>query len=74
MLDRHRMITGEGIMNRQHIADQVIITLGNHVEDFDVKGIVDELLAQHGPIEDVDAVPSDAYWATVKAHDTSTAV
>lgn len=58
-------------MDRQGIAYQVSLTLGDHIEDFDIDAIVSDLVAAHGPIENIDAVPSGEYWDVVRKHDVS---
>ncbi|MEV6165741.1 hypothetical protein AB0L71_28275 [Streptomyces sp. NPDC052052] len=60
-------------MNRQDIAHQVSLTLGDHIEDFNVDGIVDDLIAAHdGNLTSIDDFDSQAYWAIVETHDTTT--
>lgn len=57
-------------MNRQDIASQVTTTLGDHPEDFDIDGIVDDLIASHGgELNSVDDFESESYWAIVETHD-----
>ena len=59
-------------MNRQDIAHQVSTTLGDHVDDFNIDGIVDNLIAAHdGQIDSIDDFDSQSYWAIVESHDTS---
>ncbi|MGW0984258.1 hypothetical protein ACWD33_25985 [Streptomyces xiamenensis] len=59
-------------MNRQDIAHQVSTTLGDHIEDFDVDSIVDDLVASHdGELSSIDDFESQSYWAIVESHDKS---
>lgn len=58
-------------MNRTDLADQVRTTLGDHVADFNVEAIVDDLLANYdGEPSSVDDFESESYWAIVESHDT----
>jgi hypothetical protein len=56
-------------MNRNEIADQVRVTLGDHVADFDVEAIVDDLAASNGEAMSVDDFDSESYWAIVESRD-----
>lgn len=59
-------------MNRQDIAHQVSLTLGDHIEDFDIDAIVDDLIAAHdGDLNSIDDFNSQSYWAIVETHDTT---
>lgn len=59
-------------MNRQDIAHQVSLSLGDHHEDFDIDGIVDDLAAAHdGELNSIDDFDSESYWAIVETHDTT---
>lgn len=58
---------------RQELAYQVSLTLGDHPEDFDIDGIVTELLQKFGPMESVDDVQGELYWNVVAAYDTTEA-
>lgn len=59
-------------MNRQDIAQQVATTLGDHANDFNVDGIVEDLIAAHdGDLTSIDDFDSESYWAIVETHDTS---
>jgi hypothetical protein len=54
--------------------DQVERSLeGNNLTFFNVDGIVADLKAAHGLVH-IDTIPSDAYWATVYAHDLNIAI
>lgn len=56
-------------MNRTDIAHQVSITLGDHADDYDIDGIVDDLVTAHdGEIASVDDFDSESYWAIVETH------
>jgi outer membrane receptor protein involved in Fe transport len=55
-------------MDRQDIAQQVSTTLGDHVEDYDIDAIVDDLGAA-GVKTSVDDVDHDTYWGIVRKHD-----
>ncbi len=49
---------------------QVRTTLdGDPNGNFDVAAIVSDLTREFGPLDSIDSVPSDAYWATVARHD-----
>ncbi|WP_331738838.1 hypothetical protein [Embleya sp. NBC_00896] len=48
---------------------QVSLTLGLHAEEFDIPGIVADLIADHNSIQSVDDVDSDDYWDVVREHD-----
>ncbi|NUV54603.1 hypothetical protein G6W51_17125 [Streptomyces coelicolor] len=57
-------------MNRQDITRQVTTTLGDHPEDFNIDGIVDDLIAAHdGDLNSIDDFDSESYWAIVETHD-----
>lgn len=59
-------------MPRQDIAHQVSTTLGDHADDYDIDGIVDDLIANHdGDLAGIDDFDSQSYWAIVETHDTS---
>lgn len=59
-------------MNRQDIAAQVSTTLGDHAGDFNIDGIVDDLIANHdGNLTSIDDFDSQSYWAIVETHDTT---
>lgn len=56
-------------MNRQDITRQVTTTLGDHPQDFNIDGIVDDLIAAHdGDLNSIDDFGSQAYWAIVETH------
>lgn len=56
-------------MNRTEIADQVRVTLGDHVADFDVDAIVEDLANADSDALSVDDFESESYWAIVETHD-----
>src|SRR5881397_1163129 len=56
-------------MNRTEIAHQVSLTLADHVESFDMEGILDDP-AEAGVESSVDDIDSAAYWQIVEQHDT----
>jgi hypothetical protein len=56
-------------MNKTEIAEQVRTTLGDHVEDFDVDAIVEDLAQANGNALSVDDFASESYWAIVETHD-----
>jgi hypothetical protein len=56
-------------MDRTALAHQVSLTLGDHTGDYDIDAVVEDLVQEHGPIENIDAVPNDVYWETVRKHD-----
>lgn len=59
-------------MNRIDIAHQVSITLGDHADDYNIDGIVDDLIASHdGALDSIDDFDSQSYWAIVETHDTT---
>jgi len=47
------------------IATQVAASLGVHVGDFDVDGIVRDVITQYGLVG-IDAISDDEYWALVE--------
>jgi hypothetical protein len=51
------------------LAQQVLTTLGDHAEDFDVAGIVEDLRAVYDGVRSVDDVPAAEYWQIVEDHD-----
>lgn len=57
-------------MNAQDIAHQVSLTLGDHILDYDIDAIVEEIILNHGHV-DIDTIDSDAYWAIVTKHDAT---
>jgi hypothetical protein len=59
-------------MNRQDIAHQVSLTLGDHIADFDIDAIVEDLVAAHdGDLNSIDDFDSESYWAIVETHDAT---
>ncbi|CAL9668061.1 hypothetical protein SUDANB145_07265 (plasmid) [Streptomyces sp. enrichment culture] len=59
-------------MNRIDIAHQVSLTLGDHITDYDIDAIVDDLAAAHdGELNSIDDFDSQSYWAIVETHDTT---
>lgn len=57
-------------MNRIDIAHQVSLTLGDHAGDYNIDGIVDDLIAAHdGALNSIDDFDSQSYWAIVETHD-----
>lgn len=57
-------------MNRQDIAEQVRTTVGDHVADFDIEAIVNDLIANYdGDLRSIDDFESQSYWAIVESHD-----
>jgi len=61
-------------MNRIDIAHQVSLTLGDHAGDYNIDGIVDDLIAAHdGALDSIDDFDSQSYWAIVETHDTTAA-
>lgn len=49
----------------------ISLTLGDHIKDFDIPGIEQEIRKQYGPLGSLDYVPSADYWAIVNAYDVS---
>ncbi|KAF0646290.1 MULTISPECIES: hypothetical protein [Streptomyces] len=61
-------------MNRTDLAYQVSLTLGDHIDDFDIDAIVEDLIENHdGPLNSIDDIEDTAYWAAVEKHDTTQA-
>ncbi|MFJ9799883.1 hypothetical protein [Streptomyces sp. NPDC101145] len=61
-------------MNRTDLAYQVSLTLGDHIEDFDIDAIVTDPIENHdGPLNSIDEIEDTAYWATVEKHDITQA-
>lgn len=67
---RTDLSTKETSMRIQDLADQVATSLGDHGDDFDVEGIVEEIVREYGRVN-IDSVDSDTYWAIVTKHDTT---
>lgn len=61
--------------NTKELEHQVSLTLGDHIEDFDIPAIVRDLIAAApgGTLGNIDDVEHDAYWAIVSKHDQSKA-
>ena len=55
------------IITDHDIATQVIQTLADHVNDFDVDGIVRAIVDGYGLV-DIDIIPDEEYWMLVEAH------
>ncbi|GAA1011541.1 hypothetical protein ACFQWA_27905 [Streptomyces thermogriseus] len=56
----------------QDLAYQVSLTLGDHADDYDIDGIVKDLLNVHdGELTSIDDVDSELYWDIVKKHDAT---
>ena len=58
------------------IRDEVIITLGDYVDDFDVDGIIDDLenileLDARAGYASIDTIEQEAYNAILQRHDTT---
>lgn len=49
------------------IATQVAASLGVHVGDFDVDGIVRDIISQYGLV-DIDDIDEAQYWGLVEEH------
>lgn len=58
-------------MNREEIKAQVRTTLGDHVADFNVDAIVDDLASSNGDAMSVDDFESESYWAIVESRDVT---
>lgn len=59
-------------MSRQDIAYQVSLTLGDHADDFNIDGIVEDLIAAHdGTLNSIDDIEYATYWTIVEHHDIS---
>lgn len=58
-------------MNTQDLAHAVSLTLGDHLEDFDVPAIVADLVKEFPAVVDhgVHAVCEEVYWDVVARHD-----
>ncbi|MER8219681.1 hypothetical protein ABTZ58_03605 [Streptomyces sp. NPDC094143] len=56
-------------MDRTDIAHQVSLTLGDHIESFDMDAILDDL-AEAGVAASVDDIDDETYWEIVNRHDT----
>ena len=59
------------VSNIQRLAEQITATLGDHPENFDVDAITEEVGQTYGFDTNIDAIPSDKFWAIVQKHDTS---
>ncbi len=55
----------------EELTGQVSVTLGDHVEDFDVAAIVQDIREEYGPAPSVDDVPAEDYSAILERHDLS---
>lgn len=56
----------------QDLAYQVSLTLGDHIGDYDIDAIVEEIGTTYGyDIPNIDAVPTSEYWKIVEKHDTT---
>lgn len=53
------------------IQQQITLTLGDQPHDYDIPAIESALIQAHGPLTDIDDVPSDDYWAVVRAHEVT---
>ncbi len=57
-------------MNKQDLAYAISTTLGDHIEDFDIDAIVEEIGATYGfDIAGIDDIPADEYAALIERHD-----
>lgn len=52
---------------KSDMRNQVIVTLGGDADEYDVDGIVEDLVDSYG-VTDIDSIPSIAYWDTVSAN------
>ena len=50
------------------IAVQVIESLTDHVDDFNIDGIVRDIIDQYGLV-DIGTIDEDEYWGLVEKHD-----
>lgn len=57
-------------MNRNDIAHAVSTTLGDHIDDYDIDAIVQEIVDTHGLVS-IDDIDTDEYWALIERHDTT---
>jgi len=55
------------------MAYQISLTLGDHVKDFDIPAIVQDLKDAHPGIGNIDDVSGEAFWSVVRKHDTTAA-
>lgn len=55
----------------QDLAYQVSLTLGDHIDDFDIDAIVEEIREKYGPVGSIDDIPSEEYNALIERHDKS---
>ena len=67
-LDRIKEIA---VQNTQRLAEQITPTLGDVPQDFDLDAIVEEIGEAYGFDIDVNAIPSEEYWAIVGKHDVT---
>lgn len=58
-------------MNRSDIAYAVGITLGDHIDDYDLDAIVADIIDSHGYVAGIDDIPTTEYWEIVERHDTT---
>lgn len=56
----------------EELTQQVITTLGDYAETFDVEAIVRDIREEYGPSASVDDVPFETYNALRDRHDLST--
>ncbi len=49
---------------KRDMTEQVIVTLDGIADEYDVSGIVDDLVDSYG-VTDVNSIPSVAYWDIV---------
>jgi prevent-host-death family protein len=65
-------IAKEQGMNVQDLTTAVTTTLGDHVDDFDIPGIVEEIGSTYGyDIASIDEIPNDEYFRIAQRHDIS---
>ena len=57
--------------HNDELAFAVSLTLGDHLDDFNVKGICEAIRDEYGQDARIDDVPADDYWEIVKAYDRS---
>lgn len=65
-----RILEETAVLYTEKLATQINATLGDHPEDFDIEGIVEEIGDTYGrDLVDIDLIPSDEYWTIIRKYD-----
>lgn len=56
-------------LRRKRLAEQVALSLMDHSPEFDIQGIVNEMVETEPDCRTLDSMPAQKYWSIVHNHD-----